>query len=346
MAKKDWGAIVKRASENNRSEAETKFIAARQALDVLPEQVMKPTGDGRITSKNNHVSESFQIETHSNHMDSDSVDLSVDQFNLVVRTDLLSSNPLNARYYYDDAIIESLSKSLLADGQKQPIIITNDPGKSGHFIIIDGEYRFRASKVANLDSIRCDYYVDVASEDLYYLSNLINEQRTSQTVFDNAKAWQKLIDEGHVANASGIAELTKKTAGVISKTLALNSIDDSIALIMSTAERPVGLAIAYEFSLLCKHVDTNRSKEIAIKIANGDLTIKDVERLKVALSSEKRAKKTSIPSRTLKMNGKRIGSLKLDNSKFSMDISMPNKEDHISLAQEIETLLSKYGVGG
>lgn len=369
MAKKrDWSTIVQSNSEQSREDAKSKFKDARVALSNLPENVMQPKGDSsfQMETINYHEenedvsivltnqveeSKSFQVETFKASLFSDNLNLEslalseTDVMGVMVSVDLLKSNPFNARYYYDDSVIDLLADSLLNDGQKQSVLITNDPENIGLFIIIDGEYRFRACKSANIGGLRCDFYPNVTKEELYYVSNLVNERRTAQTVFDNAKAWQKIINEGVVANAAEVALLVKKNASIVSKTLSLNSLDESVAKILSLSEKSIGLAIAYEFSLLAKSIDFAKSLEIAQRIANGELTIKDIEKLKKTLAVPYVKNKKELDyNKSFVSNGKRVGGLKIAGGKINLSISATEDKQELFI-KDLEVLILKHQIG-
>lgn len=363
MAKKrDWSVIVQSNSEQSREDAKSKFKDARVALSNLPEKVMQPKGDSSFQLEtiseldSDHESvvtsidqKSFQMETLKTGLVNESVDILLssesDVMGVIVPIDLLQSNPFNARYYYDDSVIDLLAESLLNDGQKQSVLITNDPENTSRFIIIDGEYRFRASKAANMHSLRCDFYPNVTKEELYYVSNLVNERRTAQTVFDNAKAWQKIIDEGVVANAAEVALLVKKNASIVSKTLSLNSLDESVTKILSFSDKGIGLAIAYEFSLLSKSIDLEKSLEIAQRIANGELTIKDIEKLKKTLIVPPVKNKKELDyKKSFISNGKRVGAVKIVGGKINLSINTIEDKQELFL-KDLEDLILKHQMG-
>jgi ParB family chromosome partitioning protein len=60
-------------------------------------------------------------------------------------------NPFQPRKHFDDESLHELSESIKHDGLIQPIVVTEDVDG---YIIIAGERRFRASKMAKLKTIR------------------------------------------------------------------------------------------------------------------------------------------------------------------------------------------------
>ena len=60
-------------------------------------------------------------------------------------------NPYQPRKTFDENALQQLSESIKNDGLIQPIVVTDD---IDGYIIIAGERRFRASKLAKLKTIR------------------------------------------------------------------------------------------------------------------------------------------------------------------------------------------------
>jgi len=65
---------------------------------------------------------------------------------------VISPNPDQPRRFFDDVALEQLSESIKQYGVLQPLIVSPAP-EHGHFIIIAGERRYRASKLAGLEKV-------------------------------------------------------------------------------------------------------------------------------------------------------------------------------------------------
>jgi len=59
----------------------------------------------------------------------------------------------NSRWYFDESGLKGLAHSIKEQGVVQPIAVRPDPEQSGRFLIIAGERRWRASKIAGKQTI-------------------------------------------------------------------------------------------------------------------------------------------------------------------------------------------------
>lgn len=60
-------------------------------------------------------------------------------------------NPFQPRKTFDEELLQELSESIKKDGLLQPVVVTED---IDGYVLIAGERRFRASKLAKLKKIR------------------------------------------------------------------------------------------------------------------------------------------------------------------------------------------------
>ena len=82
-------------------------------------------------------------------------------------------NPYQPRKVFDDEALKELSTSILTHGLLQPIVVVvKDEG----YMLIAGERRLRASKLAGLDTIKA-IVTDFAEDNLRELALLENIQR-------------------------------------------------------------------------------------------------------------------------------------------------------------------------
>ena len=70
-----------------------------------------------------------------------------------IPVDLIEPDPTQPRKYFDLQALNELAESIKAHGLLQPILVR--PNGNGGFIIVHGERRFRAHKIACLPTIKC-----------------------------------------------------------------------------------------------------------------------------------------------------------------------------------------------
>lgn len=113
----------------------------------------------------------------------------------VVRLDIdaIDPNPHQPRKVFDDVALKELSASLKQDGLLQPIVVARGE-QEGRFVIIAGERRFRASKLAGFETIPA-IVKDGVSEDMLRLALIENIQRAELNIIEEAEAYASLIKD-------------------------------------------------------------------------------------------------------------------------------------------------------
>src|SRR5579863_7553331 len=71
----------------------------------------------------------------------------------IVELGKITPSPMNPRKHFDDKSLNELAASIKAHGVQQPIVLRPDGSKKDRYEIVVGERRFRASKIAGLDTV-------------------------------------------------------------------------------------------------------------------------------------------------------------------------------------------------
>jgi len=95
------------------------------------------------------------------------------------------------RHFADDAL-EELAASIREKGILQPLVVT---AGSGGYELIAGERRLRAAARAGLDTVPVIVRRDVADDELLELALIENIQREDLTPIEQARAYQRLLDD-------------------------------------------------------------------------------------------------------------------------------------------------------
>ena len=77
-----------------------------------------------------------------------------------------------------------------------------------------------------------------------------NHDHERQTIFDDAVAWKRLLDEKVFSDQNTLAEKIGKDKASISKTLSLNALPNTLLERMASANDVVGLQAAYFLKLI------------------------------------------------------------------------------------------------
>ncbi len=116
-----------------------------------------------------------------------------DKMILRVSPDDIESNPHQPRKVFRQEDLVSLSNSLKIDGVVQPLIVSRSE-KAGKYTLIAGERRWRASKMAGLQTIPV-ILKEVTSDDMLRIALIENIQRADLNVIEEAQAYASLIND-------------------------------------------------------------------------------------------------------------------------------------------------------
>ena len=109
-----------------------------------------------------------------------------------------------------------LFRSIQKHGILQPILVVE---KDGDFVLLAGERRLRASKIAGLENIRA-IVADIESEKLRELALIENIQREDLNPIELAKSYSELIGEYKITQEE-LSEIIHKSRTQITNTLRL-----------------------------------------------------------------------------------------------------------------------------
>lgn len=104
-------------------------------------------------------------------------------------------NPNQPRKTFDDAKLRELSNSIKHSGLLQPIIVAKGQNEnSGKYIIIAGERRYRATKLAGLEKIKA-VIIDIAEKDILKNAIIENVQREDLNPVEEANGYKHIIED-------------------------------------------------------------------------------------------------------------------------------------------------------
>lgn len=249
---------------------------------------------------------------------------------------LIDDNPFNARRLYRPERVHELAESIRADGQLVPGIATI---RDGRRVLAGGHYRFKALKVAGIQSMRLLVHPNLSDQQLYQLSYKENAEREAQSPLDNALAWRSLIDQGVYPNESAIAEVTGMSLPNINKTLAIMKLSEPVLEIVREKPEAFALSTLYQLTLLEKVAGSTVAGAMATKIADEQAFCRDVEEARARYESKpaRKQKETSRQHRLIDSDGKPLGVLKdWDSGKVSFEITLLDPAQRRALVDELK----------
>lgn len=185
------------------------------------------------------------------------------------------------RKVFDEEKIQTLSGSIKAYGVLQPIVVK--PDDDGKYMIIAGERRYRASKMAQKESIPA-VIKDLPIRDIMEIALIENLQREDLNPVEEALAYKSLIDNHHVTQEE-ISEAVGKSRPHITNTIRLLNLKDEVLSMIEYGEITAGHGKA-----LLRITDLDKQLDIAKKIVEEELSVRATEALAKKISQDKEIK--------------------------------------------------------
>jgi len=187
------------------------------------------------------------------------------------------SNPYNPREFYPEAKIQELAVTLKRDGQIETIKVTQLPKYPGKYVVIDGERRLRAKKSLGEALIDAELRTDQSPVDLYSTAYRANNDHERQTIFDDAIAWRRLLDDSVFADQNALAERVGRDKAYVSKVVSLNTLPRSILERMAESANKVGLQAAYFVKLIFDKAGEAMADRTLSAVIDGKKTVRQLE---------------------------------------------------------------------
>ncbi|MDR2340487.1 MAG: ParB/RepB/Spo0J family partition protein [Deltaproteobacteria bacterium] len=111
---------------------------------------------------------------------------------VTIEIDKISPDPGQPRKYFDQVHLDNLKHSIETISQLEPILVRHDHSKPDHYVIVDGERRWRALKELEFTEIKCRI-VALESDDYEIISLTQNIHREDLLPIEKALAVAKLL---------------------------------------------------------------------------------------------------------------------------------------------------------
>ena len=178
-------------------------------------------------------------------------------------------NPYQPRKNFDKEALDELATSIRNYGVFQPIIVKKS---IKGYDLVAGERRLRASKLAGLETIPA-IVKEFSDEEMREIALLENLQRENLTSIELAWAYKGLIDSLHIRQEDLAAKIGKSRSHV-TNTLGLLRLPDDVQDMVRENKISMGHA-----RVLSKIEDTDKIEELAKKIVNDSISVREVEKI-------------------------------------------------------------------
>ena len=182
----------------------------------------------------------------------------------IVAIDRIEPNPEQPRLALDEATLNELAASIREHGVLQPILVR--PLDATRFQLIAGERRWRASRIAGLDTIPA-LVEEIDDDTALEISIIENLQREDLSPLDEAAMYDRMVRE-HGYSIRKLADKLGKDKGYLENRLRLADAPVEVRELVSL--RKDTLSHAYE---LMKVDDPKKRRRLAEQVARGELTL-------------------------------------------------------------------------
>jgi ParB family chromosome partitioning protein len=133
--------------------------------------------------------------------------------------DAIEPNPYQPRKEMDPDALRDLSASIREKGVLQPLVVTVDEDDMDKYVLVAGERRLRASKLAGLKDVPV-IVRDVSVQDRLELALIENIQRENLNAIEEALAYRQLVDVFSLTQED-VAKRVGKKRSTVANTLRL-----------------------------------------------------------------------------------------------------------------------------
>ena len=251
-----------------------------------------------------------------------------------VSVDQLNPGQYQPRKRFDEESLQELADSIIEQGLMQPVIVRKS---DNNFEIIAGERRWRAAKLAKLDTIPV-IVRDINDRTASIIALIENMQRVDLSSIEEAEGIKKMIDEFGMTHEEA-SDAVGKSRSAVSNLLRLLQLTDFVKDKLNSGDIDMGHARA----LISLSAD--QQNMVCQKIINEKLSVRKVEEL---LQSGI----TKVNNKKISKNNKKNNDIEILQKEFSDKLGFPvtieNKNNNSGLIKikyrnldELDILLNK-----
>lgn len=198
-----------------------------------------------------------------------------------LKLNLIEPNSEQPRKNFDEESLQELADSIRQYGILQPLIVQK---KGNHYEIIAGERRWRAAKLAGITDVPV-LIREYDKQQTMEIALIENVQRADLNPIEEAQAFQQLIQEFHLTQEE-IANRVSKNRATITNSMRLLKLDVRVQDMLADGKISSGHARA-----LLGLEEGERQYQVAVKITEEKLSVRDVEKLVKMMNRPPKEKK-------------------------------------------------------
>lgn len=188
---------------------------------------------------------------------------------LEIKLSDIRSNPYQPRKTFDEESLKEFSESIKEYGVIEPIIVKKT---IKGYELVAGERRTRAARLAGLETIPA-VVKDFNDQEMMEIALLENIQREDLNPIDEAMAYQKIIEIGHMTQEE-FAKKFGKSRSYVTNMLGLLVLPGDLKDLVKQKKLTMGHARA-----LSKISDTDAMRSLANKTVTEELSVRALENI-------------------------------------------------------------------
>jgi ParB family transcriptional regulator, chromosome partitioning protein len=188
---------------------------------------------------------------------------------LLLDIDLLDPSPYQPRTRFTESALEELAQSIRSSGIIQPLVVRKIGAR---YQLIAGERRWRAAQRAQLQRVPV-VLREVGDEQALELTLVENIQREDLNPIEQARAFQRLMDQFHLTQDE-VATRTGKDRATVANSVRLLTLNETFLEWIEEGKITAGHGRA-----LLAIEDLKLRMDLAQKASRGKLTVRQVERM-------------------------------------------------------------------
>jgi ParB family chromosome partitioning protein len=245
--------------------------------------------------------------------------------------DEIVPNPYQPRKHFDEDAIRELAESIKRHGLLQPVVVIE---QNGEYVLIAGERRVRASRVAGFGTIRA-IVADIDQSRFRELALIENIQREALNPVELARSYKELIEEYGITQEE-LSKIIHKSRSQIANTLRLLQLSDYVMEKLSKAQITQGHA------KVLVGLDEKDQRILCDTIVGQKLSVRETEQLvgDMKPAPEKPAEKKRKAQEGVDLSPYRTR-IK-ENVPFRINIKQSKIEITFDNEEEVEAFLEKF----
>ena len=256
-----------------------------------------------------------------------------------LKLNLIEPNSEQPRKNFDEESLQELADSIRQYGILQPLIVQK---KGNHYEIIAGERRWRAAKLAGITDVPV-LIREYDKQQTMEIALIENVQRADLNPIEEAQAFQQLIQEFHLTQEE-IANRVSKNRATITNSMRLLKLDVRVQDMLADGKISSGHARA-----LLGLEEGERQYQVAVKINEEKLSVRDVEKLVKMMNRPPKEKKPEkgpdidliyrqVEDKLKSIMGTKVVINQKDKNKGRIEIEYYSQEELVRLIELMESL--------